>query len=160
VGVESNWVHSALWPLIGLLYQPQVIMMMEKLVEWLAGETEVLGENLPQWRFVQHKPHMPARTRTWAAAVGSQRLTAWAMAQPYGLGLLLSVFCIIVFRFSRYSLCMDPQKTPLSIIPLLLHDVAISADHIGNTIPSCAPIGYSVWRDVFHCCINVYCVIA
>jgi hypothetical protein len=24
----------------------------------------------------QHKPHMPARTRTWAAAVASQRLTA------------------------------------------------------------------------------------
>jgi hypothetical protein len=32
-------------------------MMMEKLVERLAGETEVLGENLPQCRFV-HKPHM------------------------------------------------------------------------------------------------------
>jgi hypothetical protein len=50
--VESK-VHSALRPLIGLLCQPRVIMMIEKLVEWwLAGETEVLGENLPQWRFV------------------------------------------------------------------------------------------------------------
>jgi hypothetical protein len=57
-GVESNWVHSTLRPLIGLLCQPQVIMMMEKSVEWLAGETEVLGENLPQCRFVHHKPHM------------------------------------------------------------------------------------------------------
>jgi hypothetical protein len=46
--VEFNWVHSALRPLIGLLYQPRVIMMMENLVEWwLAGETEVLGRNLP-----------------------------------------------------------------------------------------------------------------
>jgi hypothetical protein len=27
-------------------------------VEWLAGETEVLGGNLPQCRFVHHKPHM------------------------------------------------------------------------------------------------------
>jgi hypothetical protein len=35
-------------------------MMMEKLVEWsLAGETEVLGENLPQYHFLHHKPHMP-----------------------------------------------------------------------------------------------------
>jgi hypothetical protein len=42
----------------GLLYQPRVIMMMEKLVEWLAGETEVLGENLPQCLIVYHKLHM------------------------------------------------------------------------------------------------------
>jgi hypothetical protein len=46
----------------GLLCLPRVIMIMEKLVEWLARETEVLGENLPQCRFVHHKPHMlPAR---------------------------------------------------------------------------------------------------
>jgi hypothetical protein len=42
----------------------------------IVGETEVLGENLPQCRFGHHTPHMPARTRTRTAAVGSQRLTA------------------------------------------------------------------------------------
>jgi hypothetical protein len=39
-------VHSTLRPPIGLLCQPRVIMMMEKLVERLTGETEVLGENM------------------------------------------------------------------------------------------------------------------
>jgi hypothetical protein len=28
------------------------------LVEWLAGETEILGANLPQCRFVDHIAHM------------------------------------------------------------------------------------------------------
>jgi hypothetical protein len=51
--VKSNWVHSALQPPIGLLCQPRVILM-EKL-ERMAEETEVLGGNLPQCRFVHHK---------------------------------------------------------------------------------------------------------
>jgi hypothetical protein len=44
----------------GLLYLPRVIVMMENLVEWrLVGETEVLGENLPQRHIVHHKSHLP-----------------------------------------------------------------------------------------------------
>jgi hypothetical protein len=48
-------------------------MMTEKLVESLAGETEVLGENLPQCRFVHNKPHMmpvrETRPPQWEASV-------------------------------------------------------------------------------------------
>jgi hypothetical protein len=100
--VESNWVHSALRPPVGLLCQPWVVRMMERLVEWwLAGETEVLGENLAQCRFVYHKPHMPALTRTGVPAVGSQRLTAWATARAtsvYGSTvLLLDLGCFFSF---------------------------------------------------------------
>jgi hypothetical protein len=58
--VESIWVHSARRPLNGLLYLPRVIVMMENLVVWrLTGETEVLGETLPQGHFVHHKSHVP-----------------------------------------------------------------------------------------------------
>jgi hypothetical protein len=36
-----------------------MMVTVEQLVEWrLAGETEVLGENLPQRYFVHHKSHM------------------------------------------------------------------------------------------------------
>jgi hypothetical protein len=35
------------------------MVIVEKLVEWrLAGESEVLGENLLQRQFVHHKSHM------------------------------------------------------------------------------------------------------
>jgi hypothetical protein len=39
-----------------------MMVVVEKLVEWkLAGETEVLVENLPQWHFAHNKSHM-----TWS----------------------------------------------------------------------------------------------
>jgi hypothetical protein len=35
------------------------MVIVEQLVEWrLAGETEVLGENLPQRQYIHHKSHM------------------------------------------------------------------------------------------------------
>jgi hypothetical protein len=35
------------------------MVIVDKLVEWrLAGETEVLGENLPQRQFVHYKSHL------------------------------------------------------------------------------------------------------
>jgi hypothetical protein len=57
-GWSPNWVHSAGRPLTGLLYLPRVIVRMENLVEWMAGETEVLGKNLPRRHFVHHKSHL------------------------------------------------------------------------------------------------------
>jgi hypothetical protein len=56
---------------------PRVIVMAEKLTV-LAGETEVLGENLPRRHFVHQKSHLPDTGANSAAAVGSQRLTAFS----------------------------------------------------------------------------------
>jgi hypothetical protein len=52
----------------------------------VAEETEVLGGNLPQCRFVYHKSHM-IWVRTLSAAVGNPRLTAYATALPLQLSM-------------------------------------------------------------------------
>jgi hypothetical protein len=61
-----------------------MMVIVAQLVEWrLAGETELLGENLPQRPFVHHKSYMARpRAQTRAAAVERQRLAAWTMARP------------------------------------------------------------------------------
>jgi hypothetical protein len=53
-----NWVHSALRPLRGLLCQPRVIMMMEYLVEWLAGEPKYSEKTCPSAALSTTNPHM------------------------------------------------------------------------------------------------------
>jgi hypothetical protein len=61
-----------------------MIVIVEQFVEWrLAGETEVLGENLPYCHFVHHKSHMACRGLELGPppAVGSRQLGGWTMTQ-------------------------------------------------------------------------------
>jgi hypothetical protein len=52
---ESTWNRQ---PLFDQLYQPRMMDDGKQSVEWLAGDSKLLGENLPQCRFVHHKSHM------------------------------------------------------------------------------------------------------
>jgi hypothetical protein len=77
----------------GLLCHPRVIvkMIVVKQMECrLAGETEVLGKNLPQRHFCPSQNPTLRDPGFWtrAAALGSRRLTAWAMARPLTLQLV------------------------------------------------------------------------
>jgi hypothetical protein len=59
-GVEWNRVHYYWGHHLAYCTSPGWWMMMsvQQSVEWLAGETEVFGGNLPHCRFVHHKSHM------------------------------------------------------------------------------------------------------
>jgi hypothetical protein len=85
LGVGRNWVHLVLRPLTGLLYQPRMIDEECGAV----GGVRIGREN----RSTRWKPetvplcplqilHDLSWARTRAVAVGSRRLTAWAMARP------------------------------------------------------------------------------
>jgi hypothetical protein len=70
-----------------ILYQPQVINDGDCVV---IGGMKIGRDNrstrrkpAPASLCPQQIPHDLTRTQTWAAAVGSQRLTAWAMERPY-----------------------------------------------------------------------------
>jgi hypothetical protein len=59
-GLDSTVSPLGTAAITGLLYLPRVIVKMEKFVEWtiMAGETEVLLENLPRRHFAHHKSHL------------------------------------------------------------------------------------------------------
>jgi hypothetical protein len=88
LGVGWDWVHSVRRPLICLLYQPHVIDGDEC---GAVGRMRIGRGNWSTWRNpapVSLCPPQIPHDLTWAwtqaAAVGSWRLTAWAMAWPKG----------------------------------------------------------------------------
>jgi hypothetical protein len=86
VVVGWDWVHLVRRPLFGLLYQPRMIDDVEC---GAVGVMRIGRVNRSTRRKPAPVPLCPPQiphdlnwARTGVATVGSQRLTAWAMAQP------------------------------------------------------------------------------
>jgi hypothetical protein len=77
---------------------------MEQLVEWgLAGDTEVLGENLPQCHFVHHKSHM-----TWLGIEpGPPRWDSFLSSLGYNGSLV--IWTVV---FTNLHLCLINNPNP------------------------------------------------
>jgi hypothetical protein len=60
VRLQSTW-YVGHWPIVPAPDDDEC----EQSVEWVSGETEVFGENLPRFRFVHHKSHL-----TWPRTPG------------------------------------------------------------------------------------------
>jgi hypothetical protein len=113
-GWSPNWVHSAPLPFTVLLCLPRVIVRMENYsAEWrLAGKTELCPPQIPLDQ---------TRARTRAAAVGSQRLTAWAMARPLWNMICKKIWWKVVVTLSRYyrGICLEwlRKTTTIACVP-------------------------------------------
>jgi hypothetical protein len=59
-----------------------MMMSVEKSVEWLAGETDVFEETLPQCRFIHHKSHMTDLGRRGGQPATNSRATVRLIVQP------------------------------------------------------------------------------
>jgi hypothetical protein len=81
MGVESSWVHSALLPPKAYCASPGWLWWWRNWWNNWQGNRSTRRKPAPVRLCPPQIPHA-ARTRTRAAAVGSQQLTAWATARP------------------------------------------------------------------------------
>jgi hypothetical protein len=75
LGVGWDWIHLVYQPLFGMMYQPQMID------EWNEKWQEKRSTRRKPAPVSLCPPQIP-HDLTWAATVGSQWLTTWAMAWP------------------------------------------------------------------------------
>jgi hypothetical protein len=83
-GMRWDWVHLVCRPLIGLLYQPQMMDVYGEFGGMRTGRENwsTQSKPAPVPLCPPQIPHDLTWDRTQAATVESQRLTAWVMAWP------------------------------------------------------------------------------
>jgi hypothetical protein len=123
-----------------------MIVDVEQLVEWkLVGETEVPAR-APLYS--TEIPHYQMRPRTRAAAVGSQRLTVWAMARPD-----------IAHTFS-YTIVLDSvtlERKLIIITSLLVSDYPTNMNPIWPVKSASREWALRVWAPSAYNCPFLFC---
>jgi hypothetical protein len=98
-------------------------MSVEQYVWWLARETEVLGENLVQCRFVRHKFHMawPGLESGPHGGVPSTNSLSYGWAFLFIRLIWFTLRTPIFFRFG-------PQIHPTDVLKRTVHSMLISVE--------------------------------
>jgi hypothetical protein len=135
--------HRSLEPYCAILWwrwkmiRFSALQVMEHRMEWnWQGKTEVLGENPVPWSLCPPQfPHWLTRDRTRTLAVRGRWLTAWAMARPSVvllLVLLLAVLLVIDLRQESVDLINQCyQQSQFLVVHKNLHLNLYTALKIG-----------------------------
>jgi hypothetical protein len=117
-GMGWDWVHLVRRPIFGLLYQSRMIDD-ECGVVGGRGNRSTGRKPAPVPPCPPQIPHDLTWDRTRAAAVGSQRLTAWAMARPS-----ISIWCwsleCMEFHFNSPYVVKAWSLNTVDILPFIL----------------------------------------
>jgi hypothetical protein len=112
----------------------------------LAGETEVLGENLPSATLPTTNPTwIDPGARTRASAVRGQRLTAWAMARPHNY-LSFNNYFVKYFKLV-YIKNVVMLTSATGIMFLLFTCMHFWVRSVIRRWPACVPTACEVFRD-------------
>jgi hypothetical protein len=140
-GVKLSPLGTA--PTIGLLYQPQMIDDGDcgAIVGMKIGRGDRNTRRKPAAapRCPPQIPHYQTRARSWAAAVGSQRLTAWAMTRPTSIPWVGFEPMIPVTERAKIFLASDRAPTVIGkVLPKFPVEINFAEWHSSSD---------SVWRD-------------
>jgi hypothetical protein len=141
--VGRDWVHLVRRPLVGmLLHQPRVVDLEYGAVGAMRisrGNRSTRRKSAPVLLCPLQIPHDLTWARTRAAAVGSRRLTAWAMAVSLSSdtdirsNYIPSVCTIcIVLQFGMKGMLLDVTRSTNFLVPCQQNNITRSCELQNN----------------------------